>query len=132
MNTFKSVTMVLALAGTALMTFGAANAGSYDNGRYGNRNNDPVIAAPVVTAPAITVRTADNNGYVYGRDRYNTAITIGFGDIAVGYRDGFWDSRHQWHRWRHTSDYRTYRDADGSHFHDGYHRRFERSGWEQR
>ena len=131
MNILKSATMVLALAGTALVTLGTASAGSYDNGRVGDRNNHPVIAAPVVTAPAITVRTADND-YVYGRDRYNTAITIGFGDIAVGYRDGFWDSRHNWHRWRHTNDYRTYRDANGSHFHDGYHRHFNENGWEQR
>ncbi len=122
MSTFlKSAALALTLAGTALA--GTASGETYDNGTGHGRDRS--------NAPVFTISSPERDAYVYGRARHNTAITIGFGDIAVGYRDGYWDNDHNWHRWRHHRDYRTYRDTDGSHFHDGYHRRYDDNGWQQ-
>ena len=57
----KSAVMALALAGTTLVTAGAANADRYD-----------------------------------GRDRSGSVISIGLGNVAFGYRDGYWDGGHRW------------------------------------
>jgi hypothetical protein len=44
------------------------------------------------------------------------AVSIDFGNIAVGYRDGYQDNHHQWHRWNHRSDSVAYR----SHYQQNY------------
>ena len=95
----KGAAIVLALAGTALLTAGTADAqGSYNNGY---RHNDIPI------------------------------ISIGFGDVAYGYRDGYWDGGHRWHHWRHNRDYRTYRYQHGSNYHDWNHDRDSDNGWQR-
>lgn len=37
------------------------------------------------------------------------AVNIDFGNVAVGYRDGYQDNRHQWHHWNRRSDAVAYR-----------------------
>jgi hypothetical protein len=87
----KGTAVALALAGTALMTAGTANAaGIYFGSGYNT----------------------------YGRDRPAAVVSIGFGDVAFGYRDGYWDSGHRWHHWRHNRDYQTYRGQNGSNYHN--------------
>ena len=89
MNTFlKGAAIALALSGTALATAGTAGAA----GIY--------------------------LGVGSGRHDHGAAISVGFGDVAYGYRDGYWDSGHQWHHWRHHRDYRSYRNQHGSNYHD--------------
>ncbi len=51
--------------------------------------------------------------------------------IAFGYRDGYWDNGHRWHRWHHHSDYRSYRDRNGSNYHDWNHDRDSNNGWQR-
>ena len=39
------------------------------------------------------------------------AVTVGFdiGNVAIGYSDGYYDSGHHWHKWRHHADLDQYR-----------------------
>jgi hypothetical protein len=67
----------------------------------------------------------------YNHDRDNNNVTIGFGNIAFGYRDGYWDGGHHWHHWRHRGDYRGYRDQNGSNYHDMNHDREDNNGWQR-
>jgi len=101
----KGAAVALALAGTALMTAGTAN------------------------AAGIYLGSGD---HYYGRDRPAAVISIGFGDVAFGYRDGYWDSGHRWHHWRHNGDYRTYRGQHGSNYHNWNHDRDSDNGWQRR
>jgi len=67
----------------------------------------------------------------YNHDRDSTNVSIGFGNVAFGYRDGYWDSGHHWHHWRHRNDYRGYRDQNGSNYHDMNHDREDNDGWQR-
>jgi len=58
-------------------------------------------------------------------------VQIDFGTIAFGYRDGYWDNGHQWHRWHNDGEYRNYRDHQGSNYHDWNHDRDHDMGWQR-
>ncbi|HJW42236.1 MAG TPA: hypothetical protein VJ476_13555 [Rhizomicrobium sp.] len=60
--------------------------------------------------------------------RGNVAITLGFDDVAFGYRDGYWDNDHHWHRWNNNAAYRNYRDH-GTNYHGWKHNRDSNHGW---
>ncbi|MGC9954891.1 MAG: hypothetical protein ABSD21_11515 [Rhizomicrobium sp.] len=97
----KGAAIALALAGTALATTGTTSAAGIYFGSGGH------------------------NG------RSSGIISIGFGDVAFGYRDGYWDSGHRWHHWRHNRDYRDYRGQNGSNYHDWNHDRDSNNGWQR-
>jgi len=59
----------------------------------------------------------------HNRDHSNTSVSIGFGDVALGYRDGYMDSDQHWHRWHHRNDYRDYRRDHADSYRDRYHTR---------
>lgn len=75
-----------------------------------------------------------NNYHDWNHDRGNyegrghSAISFGFGDVAFGYRDGYWDNRHSWHHWRNNRDYRNYR-GNGNNYHNWNHDRDGDNGW---
>jgi hypothetical protein len=48
-------------------------------------------------------------------------ISLDFGDVAIGYRDGYYDSGHRWHRWHHANDYQAYSHAHPEHYNDWGH-----------
>lgn len=48
-------------------------------------------------------------------------LTLNFGDVAIGYRDGYWDGHHHWHHWAHADDYRAYARAHPEHYRDMRH-----------
>jgi len=50
-------------------------------------------------------------------------VSLNFGDVAIGYQDGYYDNHHHWHHWRHPDDYRAYHTAHPEHFHDYMHNR---------
>ena len=45
------------------------------------------------------------------------AVHIDFGNVAVGYRDGYQDNHHQYHHWR-RSDAVTYRSHNQQNYRD--------------
>jgi len=52
-------------------------------------------------------------------------VTLDFGDVALGYQDGYYDSHHRWHHWAHPDDYKAYGHAHPEHYHDYGHDRDE-------
>lgn len=48
-------------------------------------------------------------------------FTLNFGDVAIAYRDGYYDSGHHWHAWRHADDYREYSRQHPDRYHDMRH-----------
>jgi len=89
------------------------------------------ISAPA-SAAGLSVSVGNNRGYDNYNHRSSSIISVGFGDVAYGYRDGYWDSGHRWHHWRHHNDYRTYRGQDGNNYHDWNHDRDSDNGWQRR
>jgi len=100
----KSTAVALALAGAALLTTGTAGAEGVSLG--------------------IGIGDTHHDG-----NRSGAVIALDFGSVAYGYRDGYWDNDHQWHRWSNDNDYRTYRDRHGSSYHDWNHDRDQNEGW---
>jgi hypothetical protein len=45
------------------------------------------------------------------------AVHVNFGNVSVGYRDGYRDNHHQWHRWR-QSDAASYRSHNQQNYRD--------------
>jgi hypothetical protein len=45
------------------------------------------------------------------------AVRVDFGNVSVGYRDGYQDSRHQYHSW-HRSDAKAYRSHNQQNYRD--------------
>ncbi|HEY4125809.1 MAG TPA: hypothetical protein VGM36_14410 [Rhizomicrobium sp.] len=57
-------------------------------------------------------------------------IAIDFGNVAMGYSDGYWDSGHHWHHWD-RSHARAYRTAHRDHYHGWRHDdRHHHGGWD--
>jgi len=50
-------------------------------------------------------------------------VAIDFGNVAVGYRDGYRDQKQQYHRWAHKQDAQTYRTQHSENYRDMNHNR---------
>ncbi|HEY4275041.1 MAG TPA: hypothetical protein VGM68_06120, partial [Rhizomicrobium sp.] len=52
-------------------------------------------------------------------------VTFDFGNVAMGYSDGYYDRSHNWHRWEHRADMqrwsREHRDGWHNWRHDDRH-----------
>jgi hypothetical protein len=103
-----SAAIVLALAGTSL-----------------------AISTPA-SAADFSISVGNDRGHDNGRNRSSSVISVGFGNVAFGYRDGYWDNSHRWHRWSNDREYRRYRYQHGSNYHDWKHDRDADHGWHQR
>jgi hypothetical protein len=53
-------------------------------------------------------------------------VSLDFGDVAIGYHDGYYDSAHHWHHWRHPNDWQAYGRAHPEHYHDWGHNEHHR------
>jgi hypothetical protein len=117
----KSAAIALALVTTSLATAGTASADPYygnDNYRgYYNSNDDR--------------DRYDRLRYERRHHRHHAVVSIQFGNVAIAYRDGYWDNDHRWHRWNRDRDYRDYRDQGGSNYHDWDHDRGRDNGWQR-
>jgi hypothetical protein len=64
----------------------------------------------------------------YGRNHRESGY-VDFGNVAVGYQDGYWDNGRTWHQWsddRHRQNYRNHR---GNRYSDWNHDRDGDDGW---
>jgi hypothetical protein len=81
-----------------------------------------------VAAIAITL-----SGGAFASVNFANAAEVGIsfntGDVAYGYKDGYWDKSHAWHKWQHPSHRDAYRSAQGSQYHDWQHTRDADKGW---
>jgi hypothetical protein len=99
----KGAAMALLLAGTALAAAGAANA-----------------AGAVFGTPDREL------------DHAVGAISISFDDVALGYRDGYWDKNNSWHKWNNRGDYQRYRNRRDGNYQDWNYDRYPDHGWQRR
>lgn len=87
-----------------------------------------MLAATAVALSCGAASAAHYDRHDHGRS--NTVLTVGFGDIAFGYNDGYWDNSHRWHRWNSTRDFHNYRDH-GNNYHRWNHNRDHDNGWQR-
>ena len=73
----------------------------------------PMIALPASMATPASARSA---------------VSIDLGGVAVGYRDGYYDQNHGYHRWA-RADAMRYRDHYHDHYRDMVHTRDHNRGW---
>ena len=57
-----------------------------------------------------------------------TGVTIDFGNVGIGYRDGYYDRGHQYHRWG-RGDAVSYRAKYHDNYRDMNHGRDHNRGW---
>jgi hypothetical protein len=92
-NFLKGTAILLLLSGTALASAGIASADT----SYGRPNG-------------------------YHRDRAHSTV-VRYADVSMGYRDGYRDKSHTWHKWNNDNDSRTYRGQHADKYHDWNHDR---------
>lgn len=51
-------------------------------------------------------------------------ISLNFGNVAFGYRDGYYDRYHRWHRWQHDADWRYWQHHNPNRYRDFNHDRY--------
>ena len=74
-----------------------------------------------LSAPATAlVTTHAANAQNYNRNR--PSVTVDFGNVGIGYRNGYMGNDHNWHRWEHRNDYVSYRRNHRHQYHDWNHR----------
>jgi hypothetical protein len=77
-----------------------------------------ILAAPLVVLPCTFTMPA----------AARAAVALDFGNIAVGYRDGYYDQGHRYHHWG-RSDAARYRGQYHDHYRDMSHTRDHNRGW---
>jgi hypothetical protein len=85
--------------------------------------NGAIVALGLAAAALATTAPANAQDVGVGVHVGGVGVGVGFGDIAFGYRDGYWDSGHRWHHWRNDEEMRNYRRAEGNKYHDWRHDR---------
>ena len=48
-------------------------------------------------------------------------INFDFGNVDVGYSDGYYDHAHHWHRWAHRADMQRWQHDHGDQYHGWRH-----------
>ena len=66
----------------------------------------------------------------YGRDHRESGYAD-FGNVAVGYQDGYWDNGHTWHTWSDDGHRQSYRGYRGNRYSDWNHDRDGGDGWRE-
>jgi len=78
-----------------------------------------LLAAPLFILPsAVTAPAAAR-----------PAVQIDFGNVAFGYRDGYYDQGHRYHRWAHRDAVR-YQTQYHDHYRDMTHSRDRHRSWD--
>jgi hypothetical protein len=78
-----------------------------------------VLAAPLVILPTTFTHPA----------AARAVVGIDFGGVAIGYRDGYYDQGHRYHRWAHR-DAERYRAQYHDNYRDMTHSRDHNRSWE--
>jgi len=88
--------------------------------------NSAILLALAGSAIALSASASADHG-----DRRGSVISVGFGNIAIGYRDGYWDNGHRWHRWHNEREHRNYRSHYSTGYSDWNHDRDGNDGWRE-
>jgi hypothetical protein len=76
-----------------------------------------VLAFALASAAALSAQAAD------------TVITFNPGDVAYGYSDGYWTTRHEWRTWEKPDYVEVYRKHPGARYYEYRHDRDPDMGW---
>ena len=79
-----------------------------------------LLKTTIMAIAAVTVLASANAADAQNRNR--PAVTVSFGNVGTGYRDGYMGNDHSWHRWEHRNDYVSYRRNRRHQYHDWNHR----------
>ncbi len=93
--------------------------------------NSAIVLALAGTAMVVGT-AASAQGFAIGvtsNGGNRSAISVGFGDVAIGYSDGYWDNSHRWHRWRNARDHDNYRRQHAGSYSNWKHDRDGNDGW---
>ncbi len=85
-----------------------------------------MAAAIVGTFASVSVITVATSAPAYA-DGF--AFSFDTGAVRMGYRDGYWDNSHQWHKWRNEREAREFRTRFADHYNHVYHTRVHNAGW---
>ena len=77
-----------------------------------------ILAAPLCLVPTAFTSPASARA----------AVAIDLGGVAIGYRDGYYDQGHRYHRWA-RADAERYRAQYHDHYRDMAHTRDHDRGW---
>ena len=77
-----------------------------------------ILAVPLCLTPAALTSPASAR----------TAVGVDFNGVAIGYRDGYYDNDHRYHRWQ-RAEARRYREQYHDHYRDMAHTRDHDRGW---
>ena len=69
-------------------------------------------ALMVMTAAGMSMATPSNAA---------VGVSFDFGNVALGYSDGYYDNGHRWHRWAHRGDGDRWRNEHGDKYHGWRH-----------
>ena len=79
-----------------------------------------VMALAMAGTALVTTNAANAQDHIRNN---RPSMTVGFGNVGIGYRDGYMGNDHSWHRWQHRNDYVSYRRDHRSQYHDWNHDR---------
>lgn len=74
----------------------------------------------IVTAAALVAIAGAAIGFS-GTANAAVGISFDFGNVDVGYSDGYYDHDHHWHRWAHRADMQRWQHDHGDHYHGWRH-----------
>jgi hypothetical protein len=80
-----------------------------------------LLKATVMAVGVFTVLVSANAADAQYRSQ--PAVTVNFGNVGIGYRDGYMGNDHSWHRWEHPNDFASYRGNHRGQYHDWNHDR---------
>jgi len=84
--------------------------------------NGAIVALSIVGGTLVTQAPVSAQGI---------GISLDVGNVAFGYRDGYWDRDHHWHHWKNRDEARYYRNAPGNRYNDYRHDRDGNDGWQE-
>lgn len=84
-----------------------------------------VLAGSTLASGCMSDRDANS-----GRNHRESGY-VDFGNVTVGYQDGYWDNRRTWHQWNDDRHRQSYRDYRGSRYSDWNHDRDGGDGWRE-
>jgi hypothetical protein len=88
--------------------------------------------ALAIASSSLTLGCMSDRDARYGRNhRDSAAVSVDFGNVAVGYQDGYWDNGHAWHQWSDDGHRQSYRNHRGNRYSDWNHDRDGNDGWRQ-
>ena len=90
-----------------------------------------IVVLGLAAAPLAMASTASAQDVGVGVRVGGVVIGVGpaYGNVAYGYRDGYWDRGHHWNAWRDQDEMDRYRKVEHNQYHDWRHDRDHDQGW---